>query len=87
LILAEKVGCGETTVIQFKKVFKEASDGTKQRCREGDMSIKRAYNSLKAKKPPKKKSKLSIENEKMNCKRRSKSVPPGGTKMYHLISI
>ena len=71
LILAEKVGCGETTVIQFKKVFKEASEDIKQRCKDGDMSITRAHTNLTKKKSPKKtspktKPELSIEVEKIN---------------------
>jgi hypothetical protein len=66
LILAEKVGCGETTVTMFKKVCDEASEGTKQRCREGDMSIKRAYESLTPKKPSKKDAETVVENEKIN---------------------
>jgi len=66
LILAEKVGCGETTVIQFKKVFEEASDGIKQRCKDGDMSIKRAHTSLIAKKSPKKKPETVIDSEEID---------------------
>jgi len=62
LILAEKVGCGKTTVTMFKKVFKEAPLPTKQRCREGDMSIKRAYDSLTKKKTPKKKPEVVVKN-------------------------
>lgn len=66
LILAEKIGCGKTTVTMFKKVFEKGSEATKQKCREGDMSIKRAYDNLTEKKPAKKKSKMIIENEKIN---------------------
>ena len=70
-ILAEKVGCGTTTVAQFLKVFREASDGIKQRCKDGDMSIKRAYTNLTKKKTPKNESpeekpETIIENEKIN---------------------
>lgn len=61
-ILAEKVGCGTTTVTQFLKVFNKASEATKQKCKEGDMSIKRAYESLAPKKTtPKKKSDVTLE--------------------------
>jgi len=54
-IIAAKVGCGRTTVTQFRTVFKEASEAIKQKCREGDMSIKRAYESLAPKNPQKRK--------------------------------
>jgi hypothetical protein len=62
-ILANKVGCGTTTVSQFLKVFKEASESTKQRCREGDMSIKRAHESLQTKKAPSKNNQEKPETE------------------------
>ena len=54
-IIADKVGCGITTVKQFKKVFAEPNEAIHQKCRESDMSIKRAYESLAPKNPPKKK--------------------------------
>ena len=66
MILAEKVGCGETTVTMFKKVFLKASEEIKQRCKDGDMSIKRAYNNLTGKKTPKKKTEVIIEGESMD---------------------
>ena len=50
LIIAQKVGCGKTYVTMFKKVFNEAKEGIKQQCREGAMSIKKAYESLTPKK-------------------------------------
>ena len=59
-IIAEKVGCGRTTVVHFMKVFKEASEKTKQRCREGDMAIKRAYESLTPKKTTPKKKEVAV---------------------------
>ena len=65
-ILAEKVGCGTTTVTQFLKVFRQRSEGLKQRCREGDMSIKSASKSLEPKNPPKKKPETTVENEKID---------------------
>ena len=61
LILAEKAGCKKTTVTMFKKVFKEASEAIKQRCREGDMSIKHAYQSIAKRKPPKEKPEVVVE--------------------------
>ncbi len=71
-IIAKKVGCGRTTVTNFKKVFKEASEAIKQRCKDGDLSIKRAHTNLTKKKSPKKKSpnkkdtETIIEDEKIN---------------------
>lgn len=63
-IIAEKVGCGRTTVTHFMKVFNKATEATKQRCREADLSIKNAYMSLTSKKtPPKKKAKTVIDTE------------------------
>ena len=47
--------------MMFKKVFNKASEGKKQRCREGDMSIKSAYNSLTPKKAAKKKPDIVID--------------------------
>ena len=49
-IIAEKVGCGRTTVTHFMKVFKSPEEGIKQQCRDGEMSIKKAYESLTPKK-------------------------------------
>ena len=63
-IIANKVNCCKTYVTMFNKVFKEASEGIKQRCREGNMSIKKAYNSLEPKKKPEKKPSISIETSK-----------------------
>lgn len=63
-IIAQKVGCSKTYVTMFKKVFNEAKEQTKQRCREGSTSIKNAYESLIAKEaPPKKKKKTVIDIE------------------------
>ena len=62
-IIADKVGCSKTYVTMFKKIFNKASEGVKQRCREGDMSIKRAHDSLKPKKTTKKKPKMNIDTK------------------------
>jgi len=43
-MLADKVGCGRTTVTQFKSVL--ADPGMSQRCRNGEISIKTAYTKL-----------------------------------------
>lgn len=52
-IIADKVGCGKTTVTMFKTVFQKASETVKQQCREGSKSIKSAYESLPGKKEKK----------------------------------
>jgi len=52
-IIADKVGCGKTTVTMFKTVFQQASEAVKQQCREGSKSIKSAYDSLPGKKEKK----------------------------------
>lgn len=63
-IIAEKVGCGRTTVTHFMKVFKGPSEGIKQRCKESDLSIKKAYDALtKPPTPPKKKPETVIDEE------------------------
>ena len=60
-IIAEKVGCGRTTVTHFMKVFNSPNEGIKQQCREGSLSIKKAYEKLTKKSKPKKNPKPVIE--------------------------
>jgi hypothetical protein len=52
-VIAEKVGCSRSMVTNFKRVYTESPEGVKNKCRQGDMSITRAYNDLakKNKKP------------------------------------
>lgn len=70
-VIAEKVGCSRTTVTMFKMIFNSPSEGLKQKCRAGEMSIKKASDSLKPKetdnnKPGNKKSETVIKNEEIN---------------------
>ena len=53
-IIADKVGCGKTAVMQFKKLYDEAPPGIREKCRKGDLSIDTAYNCIVKKEKSKK---------------------------------
>ena len=53
-IIARKVGCGPTTVYNFKRVFSSGKTVIIKLCRKGELSINGAYSRLFTPKPPRK---------------------------------